>query len=81
LPENNKLAQLIYKMSHDCFVLNRVVWKQLRDNQQYRSVLLVPQHLIPEILHEAHGHLLAGHWHFQNEAASPSIILLAQHGM
>jgi hypothetical protein len=27
LPENNKIAQLVYKMSHDCFVLNGVVWK------------------------------------------------------
>jgi len=25
LPENNKIAQLVYKMSHDCFVLNGVV--------------------------------------------------------
>jgi Integrase zinc binding domain len=62
LPENNQLAQLIYKMSQDCFVLDGVVWKRLGANQQHRSVLLVPQHLIPEILHEAHGHLLAGHF-------------------
>ncbi len=62
LPENNQLAQLIYKMSQDCFVLDGVIWKRLGANQQHRSVLLVPQHLIPEILHEAHGHLLAGHF-------------------
>jgi len=62
LPENNQLAQLVYKMSQDCFVLDGVVWKRLGANQQHRSVLLVPQHLIPEILHEAHGHLLAGHF-------------------
>jgi hypothetical protein len=62
LPENNKIAQLVYKMSHDCFVLNGVVWKRLGLNQQNRSVLLVPQHLIKEILSESHGHLLAGHF-------------------
>jgi len=62
LPENNQQAQLVYKMSQDCFVLDGVVWKCLGANQQHRSVLLVPQHLIPEILHEAHGHLLAGHF-------------------
>jgi RNase H-like domain found in reverse transcriptase len=50
LPENNKIAQLVYKTSHDCFVLNGVVWKRLGLNQQNRSVLLVPQHLIKEIL-------------------------------
>jgi len=27
LPENNKIAELVYKMAHDCFVLNGVVWK------------------------------------------------------
>jgi Integrase zinc binding domain len=52
----------VYKMSHDCFVLNGVVWKRLGPNQQNRSVLLVPQHLIKEILSESHGHLLAGHF-------------------
>jgi hypothetical protein len=62
LPENHQLAQLVYKMSQDCFVLDGVVWKRLGANQQHRSVLLVPQLLIPEILHEAHGHLLAGHF-------------------
>ncbi len=62
LPDNNQLAQLIYKMSQDCFVLDRVIWKCNRANQQHCSVLLVPQHLIPDILHEAHGHLLAGHF-------------------
>ncbi len=49
-------------MSQDCFVLDGVVWKCLGANQQHRSVLLVPQHLIPDILHEAHGHLLSGHF-------------------
>jgi hypothetical protein len=48
-------------MSQDCFVLNGIVWKQLGINYQHCSVLLVPQHLIPMILHEAHGHLLARH--------------------
>jgi hypothetical protein len=62
LPENNKIVQLVFKMSHDCFVLNGVVWKRLGLNQQNRSVLLVPQHLIKEILSESHGHLLAGHF-------------------
>jgi hypothetical protein len=53
LPGNNQLAQLIYKMSQDCFVLDGVIWKRLGANQQHRSILLVPQHFIPEILHEA----------------------------
>ncbi len=62
LPTNNRLAQLMYKMSQDCFVLDGVVWNRLGPNQQHRSILLVPQHLIPDILHEAHGHLLGGHF-------------------
>jgi hypothetical protein len=62
LPDNNKIAKLIYNMSHDCFILNGVVWKRLGISHQHRSVLLVPQHLIPNILHEAQGHLLAGHF-------------------
>ncbi len=62
LPENNKIAQLVYKMAHDCFVLNGVVWKQLGSNLQHRSVLMVPQHLIKSILAEAHGNLLLGHF-------------------
>jgi hypothetical protein len=62
LPDNNKIAQLIYKMGQDCFVLNGVIWKRLGANFQHRSVLLVPQHLIKEVLSEAHGQLLTGHF-------------------
>jgi hypothetical protein len=62
LPDNNQLAQLYYKMLQDCFVLDGVFWKCLGANQQHRLVLLVPQHLIPDILHEAHAHLFAGHF-------------------
>ncbi len=62
LPDNNKIDQLVYKMAHDCFVLNGVVWKRLGSNLQHRSVLMVPQHLIKNILAEAHGHLLSGHF-------------------
>jgi hypothetical protein len=62
LPTNKTLAQLIHRMSQECFVLNGVVWRRLGANYQHRSVLLVPQHLIPNILHKAHGHFLAGHF-------------------
>jgi hypothetical protein len=62
LPDNNKIAQLVYKTAQDCFVLNGVVWKRLGFNLQHRSVLMVPQHLIKNILAEAHGHLLSGHF-------------------
>jgi hypothetical protein len=62
LPTNKTLAQLVHRMSQECFVLNGVVWRRLGANHQHRSVLLVPQHLIPNILHEAHGHFLAGHF-------------------
>ncbi len=62
LPTNKTLAQLVHRMSQECFVLNGVVWRRLGANHQHRSVLLVPQHLIPDILHEAHGHFLAGHF-------------------
>ncbi len=62
LPANNKIAQLVYKMAHDCFVLNGVVWKRLGSNLQHRSVLMVPEHLIKDIFAEAHGHLLLGHF-------------------
>jgi Integrase zinc binding domain len=62
LPDNNKIAQLVYKMAQDCFVLNGVVWKWLGSNLQHRSVLMMPQHLIKNILAEAHGHLLSGHF-------------------
>jgi hypothetical protein len=49
-------------MAQDCFVLNGVVWKRLGSNLQHRSVLMVPQHLIKDILAEAYGHLLSGHF-------------------
>jgi Integrase zinc binding domain len=62
LLENNKIAQLVYKMAHDCCVLNGVVFKRLGSNLQHRSMLMVPQHLIKQILSEAHGHLLSGHF-------------------
>jgi hypothetical protein len=62
LPTNKTLAQLIHRMSQECFVLNGVVWRHLGANHQHCSVLLVPQHLIPDILHEAQGHFLAGHF-------------------
>jgi len=62
LLENNKIAQLVYKMAHDCCVLNGVVFKWLGSNLQHQSMLMVPQHLIKQILSEAHGHLLSGHF-------------------
>ncbi len=46
LQENNQIAQLVYKMANDSFVLNGVVWKWLGANLQHRSVLMVPQHLV-----------------------------------
>jgi hypothetical protein len=61
-PENNKITQLVYKMANNCFVLNGVVWKQLGSNLQHWSVLMVPQHLVKQILAEGHGHLLSGHF-------------------
>jgi hypothetical protein len=27
LPKKNKIAQLVYKVAQDCFILNGVVWK------------------------------------------------------
>ncbi len=36
--------------------------KRLGANLQHRSVLLVPQHLIKQILTDAHGHFLSGHF-------------------
>ncbi len=62
LPTNATLSQLIYRLAQDCFVLNGVVWKRLGATHQFRSVLMVPQHLIPNILREAHGQFLAGHF-------------------
>jgi hypothetical protein len=62
LPTNATLSQLIYRLAQDCFVLNGVVWKRLGAAHQFRSVLMVPQHLIPHILREAHGQFLAGHF-------------------
>jgi hypothetical protein len=62
LPTNATLSQLIYRLAQDCFVLNGVVWKRLGASHQFRSVLLVPQHLIPHILREAHCQFLAGHF-------------------
>jgi hypothetical protein len=56
------MGQLVYKMSNDCFVLNGVVWKRLGANLQHHSMLLVPQHLIKQILSEVHGHFLSGHF-------------------
>jgi Integrase zinc binding domain len=62
LPTNKTWAQLVHRMSQECFVLNGVVWRRLGANYQHRSVLLVPQHLIPDSLHKAHGYFLAGHF-------------------
>ncbi len=61
LPMNKTLAQLVHRMSQECFVLNGVVWCRLGANYQHRSVLLVPQHLIPDILHE-------GAWAFSDRS-------------
>jgi hypothetical protein len=62
LPTNKTLAQLVHRMSQECFILNGVVWHHLGANHQHRSVLLVPQHLITDIFHEAHGHFMEGHF-------------------
>ncbi len=62
LAENKNMAQLVYKMSNDCFVFNGVAWKRLGANLQHHSMLLVPQHLIKTILSKAHGHFLSGHF-------------------
>jgi hypothetical protein len=34
-PSNNTLAQLVYRLSQDCFVLNGVMWKWLGASHQF----------------------------------------------
>ncbi len=80
LSENNRIAQLVYKMSQDCFVLNGVIWKHFGPVQQHHSVLLVPQHLIKEVLAEAHGHLLDGHFGVNKTKQWLLQLLLAEYG-
>jgi hypothetical protein len=49
-------------MSKDCFISENVVWKRIcAPPNNVKVVIVTPVSLIPTVLEEAHGHLLAGH--------------------
>jgi transposase InsO family protein len=62
LPENENLARLVLRTADDCFVQNGVVWKRLDKQHNFRPVMLVPPHLKDQIISEAHGQELSGHF-------------------
>ena len=60
LPEED--AKLIMQLANDVFIENDVLLRRIKiPNELGRVVILLPKTLVPQILQEAHGHLLTGH--------------------
>ncbi len=62
LPTNNTLAQLIHRMSQDCFVLHGSCLAPSRRKPSTSISLVGASTSHFDILHEVHGHFLAGHF-------------------
>lgn len=62
LPADQKCQALVRNFANDCFIDNDIVWRRIkRQFEPSRVVVFLPQALVTEVLHEAHGHLLTGH--------------------
>jgi hypothetical protein len=61
LPDDSRTRNLVFQLSRDCFVQDEVIWRRLKDKHSEKVVIVAPQKLVPAILENAHGHLLAGH--------------------
>ena len=62
LPEDTRTRSIIKMFSNNCFLENGVLWRRIkRPHEPSRVVLFLPQHLVREVLEEAHGSLLSGH--------------------
>ena len=62
LPSDEKCQRLVRHLADSCFIENDLVWKRVkRKYEPSRVVIFLPELLIPEVLEEAHGHLLGGH--------------------
>ena len=60
LPDQD--SKLILQLSQDVFIEHNVVWRRLKMPQEPgRVVILLPKSLVPQVLQEAHGHVLTGH--------------------
>ena len=62
LPADRKCLQIIKHLADDCFIENDVVWRRVKRRfEPSRVVIFLPASLVPEVLQDAHGHLLGGH--------------------
>ena len=58
----NEDAKLIMQLANDVFIENNVLWRRIKSPTELgRVVILLPKTLVPQILQDAHGHLLTGH--------------------
>jgi hypothetical protein len=79
LPFEPTLRNLIFQLSLQSFIEDGILWTRLKNTPEKRVVIMAPADIIPDILSDAHGHILAGHngvlkrTHF-------AIILLAGNG-
>ncbi len=61
LPFEPALRNLIFQLSLQSFIEDGVLWTQLKNMPEKWVVIMAPADIIPNILSEAHGHILAGH--------------------
>jgi hypothetical protein len=62
IPSDPKCQSIVKHYAPDCFIENNIIWRRLkRHGETSRVVIFVPQSLVPHVLQDAHGHILAGH--------------------
>jgi hypothetical protein len=61
LPFEPALRNLIFQLSLQSFIEDGVLWTRLKNTPEKRVVIMAPADIIPDILRDAHGHILAGH--------------------
>ena len=62
LPSLPQFQAVVKFYASDSFVEDGIVWRRIkRPNEPDRVVIFLPKDLVPEVLAEAHGSILAGH--------------------
>jgi hypothetical protein len=61
LPFEPAFRNLIFQLSLQSFIEHGVLWTRLKNTPEKRVVIMAPADIIPNILSDAHGHILASH--------------------
>jgi hypothetical protein len=66
------LQALLWTYKKDSFIDESLIWKRIKhSNEPSHVILFLPQSLVPNMLKEIHGHILASHDGFKKPRKVP----------